>query len=73
MRRFRPLFLLFVLGCAAPEKLRAYREPNFPPADRDLHQNLRSERSWEEQEQMLSEVRSALGNGSNADSTGPKR
>jgi len=73
MRIFRPLLLLFVLGCAAPEKLRAYRETDLSPADQDLQKNLRSERSWAEQEQMLSDVKNAFGSPSNADSTDLKK
>ena len=76
MRRFRPLLLLFVLGCAAPEKYRAYSEAGQTTETRresDLQKNLRDGRSWDEQEQILSDVRNAFGKPSNADATGPKK
>jgi hypothetical protein len=74
MRRVLPL-LVGLAGCTAPDPHVVDGPP--PPltaAERelDLKQNLRDGRSWEEQEQLMRDVKSALGAPSDADSLGPK-
>jgi hypothetical protein len=74
MRRVLPL-LAILAGCTVAEPLPVYDLP--PPrtaAERelDLKRNLREGRTWEEQEQLMKDVKGAFGQPSDADSLGPK-
>jgi hypothetical protein len=70
------LFLVVALaGCAAPERYRAYDVPRKLTAEereQELQRNVRPGRSWDEQERLLSEVKGAFGQSSDADTLGPK-
>ena len=67
MRRVLPFLGLLVVGCARPEPFRANHDPAYKTADRrelELRKNLREGRNWTEQEQMMSDVKSAFTSGS---------
>jgi hypothetical protein len=73
--RYVPLLLAALVGCAAPERYRAYDSPGYLTAEGrelDLKRNLQADRSWEDQEQLLREVKGAFGQPSDADALGPK-
>ncbi len=74
MIRFLPFLVIAAVGCARPEPYHAYDLPALKTADereRDLHQNLRDDRTWEEQQQMMADVKAAFGGSSNSDAMGP--
>ena len=62
------LFLgLFAIGCAGSESFRADSKPAFKTADLrelDLRKNLRVDRDWAEQEQMMGDIKAAFDAGS---------
>jgi hypothetical protein len=74
MRRVLPL-LVALAGCTVAEPLPVYELP--PPAtaqerEADLKRNLRDGRTWDEQDQLMKDVKGAFGQPSDADSLGPK-
>ncbi|HKB03720.1 MAG TPA: hypothetical protein VKD90_15965 [Gemmataceae bacterium] len=74
MRRVLPLLTLLA-GCVVAEPPPVYELP--PPRtawerERDLRQNLRDGRAWDEQDQLMKDVKGAFGEPSDADSLGPK-
>jgi hypothetical protein len=72
MRRLLPTLLL-AAGCAGPDEFRD--DPSLSTAERrelNLRRNLRDDRSWEEQERLMADVKTAFGGPSDADALGPK-
>lgn len=64
MIRFLPFLLVGALGCARPEQYHAYDIPALKTADQreqELRENLRDGRSWDEQQQMMADVKAAFG------------
>jgi hypothetical protein len=67
MRRVLPFLGLLAIGCARSESFRADDEPVFKTADvreLDLKKNLREDRNWAEQEQIMGDVKAAFEAGS---------
>jgi hypothetical protein len=73
--RYVLLATALLTGCTAPERYRAYDPPPLLTAaerEQDLKRNVRAGRSWEEQEQLMRDVKGAFGQPSDADMLGPK-
>jgi hypothetical protein len=68
MRKIRPLLLLFAFGCAPAN---SFQGPKTP--EQDLRENLREGAKWETQNEMMDDVKQALGSPSNADASGPAK
>ena len=67
MRRVLLFLGLFAIGCAGPDSFHADKEPAFKTADLrelDLRKNLREDRDWAEQEQMMGDIKAAFDAGS---------
>ena len=74
MRRVLPL-LAALAGCAVAEPRPVYELPAPRTAaerELDLKRNLRDERTWEEQEQLMRDLKGAFGEPSHGDSLVPK-
>jgi hypothetical protein len=74
MRRVLPLLVAALGGCLVAEPLPVYELPPATAVEReqDLKRNLRDGRTWEDQEQLMKDVKGAFGEPSDADSLGPK-
>lgn len=76
MIRFLTLLLIAVVGCARPEPYHAYEIPTLKTAEEresELKQNLSDGRSWDKQQKLMADVKSAFGGPSTADATGPNK
>lgn len=76
MIRFLPLLVLAAIGCARPEPFHANYSSTLKTADereRELRENLRDSRSWDEQQRLMADVKGVFGSPSTADATGPAK
>jgi hypothetical protein len=75
MIRFLPILAIgAAIGCARPEPYHAYNAPTLKTAaerELELQQNLRDDRSWDDQQRLMTDVKGAFGSPSTADVTGP--
>jgi hypothetical protein len=76
MRRVLPLLVL-VAGCVGPNTLLDDDDPstlsNAQRRELELKRNLRDNRSWEEHERQIAELKSNLGVPSEGDALGPNK
>jgi hypothetical protein len=72
MRRIRPLLVLLIVGCSAPQPVDE-PPPLLTAADReaDLKRHLHGGRTWTDQERLMADVKSAFEQSKGADAGGP--